>query len=172
MTTLPRRPLRTLTMAATAAALTSIALAGPASADAFAPAPVPAPVPSDVDVFEQQVVDRTNAARAAAGCGPVLVDPALNVAADRHSAEMAWTGTMSHTGVDGSTPRTRLSAQGWNPHRTAENVAFGYDAASVVDAWLGSPGHRANVLDCRLNFLGVAASQGATGTYWTQVFAS
>lgn len=170
MTTLPRRPLVTLTMAATAAALTSIALATPAAADEFVPAPVP--VPADVDLFEQQVVDRTNEARAAAGCGPLWVDPALNVAADQHSAEMAWTGSMSHTGVDGSTPRTRLSAQGWNPARTAENVAFGYDASTVVDAWLGSPGHRANLLDCRLTFLGVAASQGATGTYWTQVFAS
>jgi uncharacterized protein YkwD len=151
-----------LTTAVLTAALGAVAFAGPASAD----------VPLlPLDASEQQVLDLTNVARAAAGCAPLVLDPALEEAATRHSAEMAATGVMSHEGVDGSSPRTRLAAVGAFPVRTAENVAYGYDAEGVVAAWLASPGHRANLLDCRLAAVGVAQVPGAAGTYWTQVFA-
>ncbi|GAA0318585.1 CAP domain-containing protein [Kineococcus aurantiacus] len=171
MTTLARRPLSTtrlaaLTLAASATALTSLALAAPATAVEIGPAAVPAPDPAAL-----QVLDRTNAARSAAGCAPLRLDPALDEAAARHTRDMAVNGVMSHTGTDGSSPRTRLAAQGVRPWLTAENVAFGYDAAGVVDAWLASPGHRRNLLDCRLRSVGIAEQRGATGTYWTQVLA-
>lgn len=168
MTTLPRRPLRTLSLTATALAA-AVALAAPASAEEVPPPPADLQVQHDLQV--QQVLDETNAARAAAGCGPLLLTPALNVAADYHTDEMAATGRMSHTGADGSSPRTRLAAQGVLPMRTAENVAVGYSAADVVDAWLASPGHRANLLDCRLQLVGVSERRGAAGQFWTQVFA-
>ncbi|WP_432561453.1 CAP domain-containing protein [Kineococcus sp. SYSU DK003] len=168
MTTLPRRPLRTITLAASAtatAALTVLALAGPAAADEITPTSTP------LEQFEAEVLDRTNAARAAAGCAPLFLDPALTAAADRHTHEMAATGRMTHTGADGSSPRTRLAAEGVHPVRTAENIAYGYDAGSVVDAWLASPGHRANILDCRLRAIGVAEVASASGPFVTQVFA-
>ncbi|WP_432541923.1 CAP domain-containing protein [Kineococcus sp. SYSU DK002] len=164
MTTLPRRPLRTLTLAASAAALAGLALAAPASADEVVPAPLAEP-------GELHVLDRTNLARAAAGCAPLALDQALVLAADRHTADMAATGTMSHTGTDGSSPRTRLAAAGAFPRIAAENVAVGYDAAAVVDAWLASPGHRANLLDCRLTTIGISEQHSARGSWWTQVLA-
>ena len=167
VTTPARR--RGVTVAATAVAVTAllVATASTASADELLPAPAPV-----VDPLALTVLDETNAARAAAGCGPLLlVDPLVATAAD-HSSEMARTGLMTHTGADGSTPRIRLQAHGVSALRTAENVARGFDAATVVDAWLASPGHRANILDCRLGQVGIAAAQGAEGLYWTQVLTS
>jgi uncharacterized protein YkwD len=164
MTTLPRRPFRTLTTTALAVAAASLALAAPASADEVLPAPI--------DPQALQVLQETNAARAAAGCAPLLLMPLETTVADRHADEMAATGTMSHTGPDGSTPRSRLAAVGVRPMRTAENVALGYDAATVVDAWLASPGHRANILDCGLVYVGIAERQSGDGRFWTQVFSS
>ncbi|MEZ0165421.1 CAP domain-containing protein [Kineococcus sp. LSe6-4] len=160
-----RRPTAAAALGTTLTALTALALAAPASAD-----PTGGADPG-VDPAALHVLERTNAARAAAGCGPLVLDPALAAAAQQHTVEMAATGTMSHTGADGSSPRTRLAAVGSFPVRTAENVAVGYDADGVVAAWLASPGHRANVLDCRLAAVGVAQAPGAVGTYWTQVFA-
>jgi uncharacterized protein YkwD len=164
MTTLPRRPFRTFSLTATALAAAALALAGPASAAEVLPPPL--------DPQALQVLDETNAARAAAGCAPLLLTPALTSAADQHTDEMAATGLMSHVGVDGSSPRTRLAAQGVVPQRTAENVAAGFAASDVVDAWLASPGHRANLLDCGLQFVGISERSGAAGQFWTQVFAS
>ena len=157
-----RRPLAAAALTTTVAALSALALAAPAAAD---------PATAEVDPAVLHVLERTNAARAAVGCAPLVLDPALEVAAVRHTAEMAATGTMSHTGADGGSPRTRLAAAGAFPALTAENVAHGYDADGVVDAWLASPGHRANLLDCRLASVGIAEAPGAAGTYWTQVFA-
>jgi uncharacterized protein YkwD len=164
MTTLPRRPLRTLTTTALALAAASLALAAPASAEELTPAPV------DPQVIP--VLDRTNAARVAVGCTPLLLMPLETGVADRHAEEMAATGDFSHTGPDGSSPRSRLAAVGVRPQRTAENIALGYDAASVVDAWMASPGHRANILDCSLVYVGISERQGGAGQYWTQVFSS
>lgn len=168
MTTLPRRPFRTLTTTALALALAtataSLALAAPASADEITPTPI--------DPQALQVLDETNAARATAGCAPLLLMPLETGVADGHADQMAATGAFSHTGPDGSSPRSRLAAVGVRPQRTAENIALGYDAASVVDAWMASPGHRANILDCSLVYVGIAERQGVGGQYWTQVFSS
>ncbi|WP_146149410.1 CAP domain-containing protein [Kineococcus rhizosphaerae] len=165
MTTHPRRTPRRVALALAAAATTlgSLALAPSASAEEVVPA---APDPAAL-----RVLDLTNAARAQAGCAPLLLDPALGDAALRHTQDMAVHGVMSHTGTDGSTPRTRLAAEGLSPWITAENVAYGYDADGVVGAWLASPGHRRNILDCRLVAVGIAEQAGAIGPYWTQVFA-
>ncbi|MCI2239589.1 CAP domain-containing protein [Paenibacillus sp. TRM 82003] len=167
MTTSPRRQ-RTTTLAATALAALALGLttAAPASAEELRPT-APDPLPAGA----QLVLDRTNDARATAGCGPLAVAEAMTDTAAGHSAEMAAGGRMSHVGADGSTPRVRLAAHGVQPWRTAENVAYGYDAASVVDAWLASPGHRANILDCRLTHVGIAEAPSPVGPYWTQVLA-
>lgn len=168
--TAPARRRRRATVAATALAVTALltATATTASADELVPPPAPAPV----DPQTLAVLDETNAARVAAGCAPlVLTDPLLATAVD-HSAEMARTGLMTHTGADGSTPRIRLQAHGVSAQRTAENVARGFDATTVVDAWLASPGHRANILDCSLVNVGIAGSPGVGGLFWTQVLTS
>ncbi|WP_432496849.1 CAP domain-containing protein [Kineococcus gypseus] len=165
MTTSPRRHLRRLRPLRTAAAvLLAAAPAAPAVELLRSPDAPPA-------TGAQLVLERTNAARADAGCAPLTESAAVTATAAAHSAEMAATGVLTHVGLDGSSHRVRLAAGGVQAPRTAENVAQGYDAASVVDAWLASPGHRANILDCTLTLVGIAEAAGTDGPYWTQVFA-
>jgi uncharacterized protein YkwD len=79
-------------------------------------------------------------------------------------------GFFSHTNPDGLDPFARAAAAGLDAR--AENIAYGQpDPASVMDAWMNSPGHRANILDCSLTRLGVGMAEGAGGPWWTQLFA-
>nr|WP_211177325.1 CAP domain-containing protein [Pseudonocardia acidicola] len=130
------------------------------------PAPAPAAAPAGTPAA--QVVALTNAQRARAGCGALQVDARVTAAAQQHSADMASNNYFSHTGSDGSSFGDRLQAEGY-PAPGAENIAQGQpDAAAVVDAWMNSPGHRANILDCSLTTIGVGYD--SRGDYWTQDF--
>ncbi|MEU4225315.1 CAP domain-containing protein [Nonomuraea sp. NPDC026600] len=121
---------------------------------------------------EDQVVKLTNQARARNGCRPLTHDPKLHAAAERHSADMAARGYFEHDSTNGRTPGNRISAAGFAPISTwGENIAMGQPtAASVVQAWLNSPGHRANIMNCSFTHIGVG--QSAKGPYWTQDFAA
>ena len=110
----------------------------------------------------------TNAARARNGCGALTSDRRLNVAAQGHSEDMAANDYFSHTGQDGSSFADRIRAAG-HPSPGGENIAQGQeDADEVVQAWMDSPGHRRNILDCAYTSIGVGYEPG--GRYWTQDF--
>lgn len=121
---------------------------------------------------EDQVVTLTNQARAKKGCRPLTHDPKLRAAAERHSADMAAHDYFDHDSKDGRTPGDRISTAGFAPVSTwGENIAMGQPtAASVVRAWLDSPGHRANIMNCSFTHIGVG--QSTKGPYWTQDFAA
>ncbi|GAB3311387.1 hypothetical protein GCM10027451_23270 [Geodermatophilus aquaeductus] len=111
-----------------------------------------------------------NQERAAAGCAPVAADAALAGVARAHSVDMRDRGYFSHTTPEGLDPFDRARAAGVGYAR-AENIARGQaDPAAVMDAWMNSPGHRANILDCSLTKLGVGVAEGAGGPWWTQLF--
>ncbi|MEQ3554812.1 CAP domain-containing protein [Pseudonocardia nematodicida] len=113
-----------------------------------------------------RVVELTNAQRSAAGCGALRVDPRINAAAQGHSEDMARNGYFDHDSRDGRDFADRISEAGY-PSPGAENIAMGQpDAESVVQAWMDSPGHRANILNCSLTTIGVGLADG----YWTQNF--
>lgn len=113
-----------------------------------------------------QVVELTNAERALAGCGALSVDPRISAAAQGHSEDMAAYGYFAHDSRDGRDFADRITATGY-PAPGAENIAQGQpDAATVVQAWMESPGHRRNILDCSLSTIGVGLADG----YWTQNF--
>lgn len=148
------------------------------------PGVTPAPT-----TFVAQVVALTNAERAKAGCPALVVEPRLAAAAAAHSRAMAQQDFFSHTGVDGSTPADRVSATGYAWRLVAENIAAGPPTPeAVVAGWMGSPGHRASILDCRLRETGVGyvyepddrrtvrLDDGRIGGpffhYWTQLFAT
>ena len=79
-------------------------------------------------------------------------------------------GFFAHDDPDGRSPFDRAAASGLSAR--AENIARGQaDAAAVVGSWMTSPGHRANILDCRLRSLGVGLATGSGGPWWTQLFA-
>ncbi|GGS19684.1 hypothetical protein GCM10010252_68900 [Streptomyces aureoverticillatus] len=118
------------------------------------------------------VLTLTNSHRAAAGLRPLAPDPRLSAAAQAHSADMVARAFYSHTAPDGSEPWHRAAAAG-SAHRTVgENIACGQrSAAEVVQGWMDSPGHRANILKPAFTHLGVGfAGGGPAGTYWTQLF--
>ncbi|TXS57485.1 CAP domain-containing protein [Streptomyces sp. t39] len=120
---------------------------------------------------EAQVLALVNKERAAAGCGPVTSNPRLTQAADDYSDVMAASGVMSHTGPDGSTMTSRVEAAGYAWSTLGENIARGQaDAEAVMDAWMNSPGHRANILNCSFDELGVGVHMGDGGPWWTQNF--
>jgi uncharacterized protein YkwD len=146
-------------------------LAGQCAPQQCAPAPPPAAAPSPA---LQQVVDLTNAERARAGLPALSIDQRLMNAAHAHSADQAARDKMTHTGSDGSDAGDRIARQGYSFRAWAENVAMGYpDAASVMEGWMGSDGHRANVLSVHVTQIGVGLVYAADGTpYWTQVFAA
>lgn len=130
-------------------------------------APEPDP-PASGAGFAAAVIAATNLERAAAGCDDLRTDSRLTAAAQGHSEDMAEHGYFSHTGRDGSSFADRISAQG-HPAPGGENIALGQSgAAEVVTAWMNSPGHRANILDCSFTSIGVGFD--GRGSYWTQDF--
>lgn len=128
--------------------------------------PAAAPTASGATALVAQLV---NAERAKQGCAPLTVNAKLTQAAQAHSADMAAHANMSHTGSDGSSPGDRITAAGYAWSSYGENVAYGYSTpASVMAAWMNSPGHRANILNCSFKDIGVGLAQ--PGNYWTQDF--
>lgn len=119
-----------------------------------------------------QVVDLTNRERSRAGLRPLAVDPALTTAAQAHSADMVARAFYSHTSPEGGRPWDRAAAAGSRRRSIGENIACGQRSpAEVVEGWMNSPGHRANILKRDFTHIGIGfAGGGPAGTYWTQLF--
>ncbi|MFE0367999.1 CAP domain-containing protein [Streptomyces tendae] len=119
-----------------------------------------------------EVVDLTNRERTAAGLPALAVDARLTTAAQAHSADMVARDFYSHTDPDGGKPWDRAAAAGAARRTVGENIACGQRSpADVVEGWMNSPGHRANVLKSDFTHIGVGlAGGGRAGTYWTQLF--
>jgi uncharacterized protein YkwD len=118
------------------------------------------------------VLALVNQERAGAGCAPVVADGGLAGVARAHSADMRDRDFFSHTNLEGLSPFDRAEKAGIS-HSRAENIAYGQrDAAAVMEAWMNSAGHRANILDCSLRTLGVGVAEGPGGPWWTQLFGS
>jgi uncharacterized protein YkwD len=133
----------------------------------------PVSVPArGMNAIELKVLEITNAERAKAGCKALRGDAKLALAARRHSTDMGVNVYFDHNSQDGTSPWDRIRKAGYNSPG-AENIAAGQPtAAAVMDGWMNSPGHRANILNCKLKALGVGYYKGSKGyrTYWTQDF--
>ncbi|MFD0205514.1 MULTISPECIES: CAP domain-containing protein [Saccharothrix] len=138
---------------------------------AVPPAPPATPTKTEVELAEEKVVELTNGERAAHGCPALAADDRLAAAARAHSADMAAQNYFDHVSKDGRSFVDRVKAAGY-PAPGAENIAAGQRTAeAVVKGWMDSPGHRANILNCKLKALGVGMARGGSyGTYWTQLF--
>ena len=110
----------------------------------------------------------TNIERSKNGCSAVRVDSRLQTAAELHSKDMVDRNYFDHTTPDGKDPGDRAAAQGY-PNWSGENIAQGYPTpAAVVQGWMNSPGHRANILNCQSKATGVGFD--ARDNMWTQMF--
>ncbi|MEL6327522.1 MAG: CAP domain-containing protein, partial [Cyanobacteria bacterium J06626_23] len=97
----------------------------------------------------------------------------LGDAAQAHAEDMARRGELSHTGGDGSSMGDRIAATGYRYRAAGENVACGSARASAtLQQWMGSPGHRQNILNPDFTEIGFgqADGQGNCSPYWVQVF--
>lgn len=132
------------------------------------PTPEPQPEPRRSGSPAAQVVELTNAERVDAGCDPLDTDPRLAGAAQGHAEDMSRNEYFDHVSRDGRRFDDRISARGY-PSPGGENIARGQQsAAEVVAAWMDSPGHRRNILDCGFTAIGVGVDDD--GDYWVQNF--
>ena len=131
--------------------------------------PSPARTPaSTTAAYPWQMLALVNDARRHAGCAAVRMDSRLVAAATVHSRDMAAHQMFTHAGSDGSLPSGRAEAQGYS-RPVSENIARGFGTPqAIMDAWLASPGHRGNILDCAAGVMGVGYV--AAGGWWTQMF--
>jgi uncharacterized protein YkwD len=124
--------------------------------------------------YAEEVVRLTNVQRVANGCPELTVDATLTAVAQAHSQDMATNDYCDHTSQDGRSPFQRMIDAGYRYSTAAENIAAGYASpAAVVDGWMNSSGHRANILNCSLRQIGVGYATSASShyrTYWTQDF--
>ncbi|MFI8105088.1 CAP domain-containing protein [Streptomyces sp. NPDC086023] len=138
------------------------------------PAKVPASAPvvprNEATAAEAAVLALVNQERAQAGCRPVRQSPPLAALAGAFSKDMAVRGFFDHTDPDGANPWDRASNAGIGG-LGGENIARGQgDADAVMAAWMNSPGHRANILNCEFRTMGVGAHFASGGPWWTQDF--
>ena len=146
------------------------ACASPASPTP-AGAEVPGTVSSDVGAA---IVQLTNAERSSGGVAPLRASGRLNQAAQIQADQMVQLGRLDHvlSGAKYPRPEDRLAAVGYQWRAYAENIAMGQTSpAAVMDSWMHSSGHRANILNANLTEIGVGVARDSAGRpYYVQVF--
>lgn len=114
-----------------------------------------------------EVFRLVNEERRAAGLEPYAWDRHLAISAQRHAEDMAENGYFSHTSQDGRSFSQRTLDAGYDASPRGENIAQGYrTAADVMEGWMSSDGHRANILAGGSNEIGI----GLRDFHWVQVF--
>ena len=100
---------------------------------------------------------------------PLQMDRRLEEAAKAHVEWMARNEKLSHTGEDESTVYKRV---GSGYQSLAENIAYGYRGErEVMQAWMDSYGHRKNIINQDLKYIGFGVATSKDGTvYWCAVF--
>jgi uncharacterized protein YkwD len=118
----------------------------------------------------QAVFDRVNSDRAANGLGPLSWNPQLACLAQDHSNWMATTGNFSHRDLSVTIRQPDYSSYA----SLGENILVGPNSMSggqMEDAWMNSPGHRANILSANFDSIGIAVGWSSDGRIWaTQNF--
>jgi uncharacterized protein YkwD len=144
--------------------------------------------PAEATQFENEVLRLVNINRAMGwncdtegqkpAAGPLTMEPTLRCSARLHSKDMADLMYFSHDGQDGSDPGSRMTAAGYVGRTWGENIAKGQTTPEqVVQGWMDSDGHCANIMNAGFNLIGVGYFAGmSTNTrynselYWTQNF--
>lgn len=146
----------------------------PTAEPTSAPTQAPTAAPAGEKAMEQEVLRLVNQARTENGLNTLAWADDLADIARAHSADMIKRSFFSHTNPDGQSPFDRIKNNGISYRAAAENIAYGQpNAASVMNSWMNSSGHRANILNANLKEIGIGAVKNSSGTvYWTQVFIS
>lgn len=119
--------------------------------------------------FEQQVVQLTNVERSKHGLAPLQIDAELSKVAREKSRDMRANNYFDHTSPVYGSPFDMMRSFGISYTSAGENIAKGQRTPEeVVNAWMNSPGHRANIVNNSYTHIGVGYVQ--EGNYWTQMF--
>ncbi|WP_207670771.1 SafA/ExsA family spore coat assembly protein [Clostridium sp. AWRP] len=126
----------------------------------------------DVKTMENQVISLVNKARVNSGLQPFKANWELSRVARYKSQDMASKGYFNHTSPTYGSPFTMMQNFGIKFTAAGENIAMGQRTAQgVMNSWMNSPGHRANILNTSFNQIGVGLAKNSNGTcYWTQQF--
>lgn len=125
---------------------------------------------SELAEYAEQVAVLVNKERTANGLQPVRVSPALSEAANTRAEELQK--NFSHTRPNGTSCFTAITERGITYRSVAENIAYGQRSPeSVMDAWMNSSGHRANILNKNMEYIGVGVVYRNGIYYWSQFFA-
>lgn len=137
---------------------------GTTTQPATKPSTAPTPVPGSK---AEQVAALVNEERAKAGLSPLALDPELSANAMVRAQEIIE--KFDHTRPDGSSFSTAITI----PWRTVgENIAYGQSSPeAVMNAWMNSSGHRANILQANFSKIGVGVVESGGRLYWVQLFA-
>jgi len=137
----------------------------PTAPSSGSPPPPSGSGPTDAEVIS--FIDQMNAHRVAEGLSPLIWHSGVAAVATAHSQDMETRDFFSHTNPDGESPGDRLDEAGITYSAWGENIAWGYTTGtSVLNAWIASSGHRANIENGTFTHHGV----GKVGTIWTHVF--
>lgn len=124
---------------------------------------------SSVTAFEAEVIRLVNQIRTQNGLKPLTANWELSRVARYKSQDMVENRYFSHTSPTYGSPFQMIRAFGLSYRTAGENIAYGYRTPqAVVDAWMNSSGHRANILNASYTQIGVGYVP--SGHYWTQMF--
>ena len=128
-------------------------------------------VDSGVTNYEQEVIRLVNEIRTENGLKSLSYDWELARVARFKSQDMKDNKYFSHTSPVYGTPFQMIRNFGISYRSAGENIARGYSTPqAVVNGWMNSSGHRANILNANYTHIGVGYVSG--GNYWTQMFIS
>ncbi|MBU3127421.1 CAP domain-containing protein [Clostridium tagluense] len=161
-----------------APAKTTPSKATPTSAPAPVPVkPAPTKTPAATNLtennkLEKEVVTLVNQERAKQGLAPLKENAQLSNVARYKSEDMVANNYFSHTSPTYGSPFDMMKKFGITYTAAGENIAMGQQtAASVMNGWMNSPGHKANILSANFTEIGVGVAKDKSGTiYWTQEF--
>lgn len=124
---------------------------------------------TSVSSYAEEVLRLVNIERSKAGLSSLSTTNTLKAAADKRAQETAV--SFSHTRPDGSKFSTVLQEYGISYRTAGENIAYGQRTPQeVVNAWMNSSGHRANILNGNFNKIGIGVYQKNGVIYWSQLF--
>ena len=116
-----------------------------------------------------QVVSLVNAERARQGLPALTVSTTVQQAAQTRAGELQT--SFSHTRPSGASCFTALTEAGVSYARAGENIAYGQSTPeAVVQSWMSSSGHRANILSSSFTTIGVGCTVVNGTAYWAQLF--
>ena len=129
--------------------------------------------------FVSDLVTLVNNERTSKGLSALSVDQSLVAAANSHAIDMVCNNYLSHIGLDGSTPQSRVAKQGFAASLVVEDIyalppAYGINAQAAFNWWINNPAHRADLLNANTTQFGIAyveSEESLLGAYFVMVSA-